>query len=228
MLSRSSPTRPPLTRHQAEHHFVVPAGDLVRRAVPTLVEVALVPAVVFYLVLTNFGLEGAMMGALSWFGLALVRRAVAERRLSAILCVAALPMAFRAATSLATHSAFAYFGQSMAAAAGLGGLFLLSAVLGRPIIQRLATDFCPLPPALLGLAPVRRLMVGLSYIWGVVLVVEAAGVAVAFLSLPLPTFAAANAGLYWGPTLLAAVGSGVWFVRSARRHGIRVSFRPAM
>lgn len=225
MAQRSTAAASEVATH--EHHFVVPTRDLIRQAVPMLVEVAVVPAAVFYLVLANFGLEGAMIGALSWFGLALARRAVLDRRLSAMLLVAALPMAFRAVTSLTTHSALTYFGQPMAAAAGLGVVFLVSALARRPIIQHLATDLCPLPPALLRLAPVRRLMLGLSYIWGVVLVAEAVGVAIAFLNLPLSTFAAANAGLYWGPTLIAAVGSGVWFVRSARRHGIRVRFRTA-
>lgn len=212
------------------HDFSVSMWALGRQAIPMLIEVAVIPAVVFYLILDTVGLTGAMLGALGWFAVALARRAIQERRLSMLLLIAALPMAFRVATSLVTHSALVYFAQPVLATAALGVGFVISALLGRPIIERLATDMCPLPPQLLRLAPVRRLMMGLSVLWGFVFVIEAAGVAVAFFNLPLSTFALAHAGLYWGPTAVAAVASAVWFVRSAGRHGIRVRLafaRPA-
>ena len=72
-----------------------------------------------------------------------------------------------------TGSAFLYFVQPTASTFLVAMLFLVTAVARRPIIEKLARDFCPLDPEMFARPLVRRFFLRLSLLWFVVLATQA-------------------------------------------------------
>jgi hypothetical protein len=98
----------------------------------------------------------------------------------------------------------------------------------RPLIQRLAYDFCPLPATVVTAPPLRRLFQRLSVLWGAVLLVNS-GATLALLltmsttwSVPLAT--AASVPAFSAGLLL----SYRWFLRSLRDANCSLRWGPAV
>jgi hypothetical protein len=70
------------------------------------------------------------------------------------------------------------------------GVFLLSVVVGRPLIQQLALEFWPLTPELLALPSVTRLLRGLTFLWAGVNLAIGATTMTLLICLPLATYVA--------------------------------------
>ena len=71
-----------------------------------------------------------------------------KERLPGVLVIAALGLTARSVVALASGSSglFVYFLQPSLATALVGGAFLFSVPLGRPLAEKLAHDFVPMPP----------------------------------------------------------------------------------
>jgi hypothetical protein len=105
----------------------------------------LVPLGLFYAALWVLGPTGAICAALAWNYMALARRIWCRERLPGVLLIATLGLTARSVVALASgNSLFVYFLQPSLATALLGGAFLLSVPLGRPLAEKLAHDFVPL------------------------------------------------------------------------------------
>ena len=132
-------------------HFELPRlRDLAKRAAPQVVEATLIPLVLFYGALSLLGPKGAIFIALGWNYLALLRRLVRGERLPGLLLLATVGLTARSILALVSgNSMFVYFLQPSLATALVGGAFLLSVPLGRPLAEKLARDFVPLPPTFL-------------------------------------------------------------------------------
>jgi hypothetical protein len=99
---------------------------------------------------------------------------------------------------------------------------LISALTHRPLIDRLARDFCPLEPEMLTHPVTRRVFRQLSLLWAAVMLANAAVVTWLFLSTSLASFVVERTALSWSLTL-AAIAVSTWhFTRSMRRRGIRL------
>ncbi len=200
------------------HHFELPRlRELARRAAPQVVEATLVPLGLFYAALAILGPTAAICTALAWNYLALVRRLWRHEGLPGLLVIATLGLTARTVLALASgNSLFVYFLQPSLATALVGGAFLLSVPLGRPLAEKLAHDFVPLPPSFLKRPKVRQLFVRISLLWALVSLANAAGTIALLVDMPIATYLAAKTGLSWALTLGGIVLSSWWFRRGLR------------
>jgi uncharacterized membrane protein len=98
----------------------------------------------------------------------------------------------------------------------VAGVFAGSALLGRPLAQRLAADFLPLPEALLARRGVRRFFQRVSLLWAVVFLANAGIGLWLLVSQPLATFLWSRTVASLALTGLAVVLSTWWFRRCVR------------
>jgi uncharacterized membrane protein len=95
-------------------------------------------------------------------------------------------------------------------------VFAGSVLLGRPLAQRLAADFLPLPEALLARDGVRRFFQRVSLLWAVVFLANAGIGLWLLVSQPLATFLWSRTVASLALTGLAAAVSTWWFRRCVR------------
>ena len=207
--------RPKSVEH---HHFELPRlRDLAWRSFPKVLEAMLVPLALFYAALWALGPTGAICAALGWNYLALVRRIWRRERLPGLLLIATLGLTARSVLALASGSSlFLYFLQPSLATALLGGAFLLSVPLGRPLAEKLAHDFVPLPAWFVTRPRVHKLFVRISLLWALVSLANAAGTIALLVNVPITTYLAAKTGLSAFLTLAGIVVSSWWFRRGIR------------
>jgi hypothetical protein len=215
--------------NSVDHHFELPRlRDLARRAAPQVVEATLVPLVLFYAALAALGPRGAIWTALAWNYLAVVRRVVRRERLPGLLLIATLGLTARSILALASgNSLFVYFLQPSLATALVGGAFLLSVPLGRPLAEKLARDFVPMPASFLKRPKVRQLFVRISLLWALVSLINAAGAIALLVNFPIATYLAAKTGLSLCVTVSGIALSSWWFRRGLRRHPGEATAAPA-
>jgi hypothetical protein len=148
------------------------------------------------------------------------RRLVTGQRVPGILLLAAVTITARTAVAIASGSVVVYFLQPTLGTALVACAFLLSVPLGRPLAERLARDFCPIPSGVLAQAPVRRFFLQITLLWAFTQLANAAVTLWLLFSQSLATFLVAKTLVSWGLTGTAIVVSTIWFHRSMRRHGI--------
>jgi len=113
-----------------------------------------------------------------------------------------------------------YFAQPIVGTVATAGVFLLSLVVGRPLIERLAGDFWPITPEMASNPRVLSLFRGLTILWAGVNLVTAAVTFVLLLWLPLATFVAVKQASGLGITVSAIAVTIIWAHRIACREGI--------
>jgi hypothetical protein len=205
---------------EAHHHFELPRlRELARHAAPKAVEATLAPLALFYVALKLMGPTGANCVALGWNYLALLRRLARHEKIPGLLVLSSLALTARSLLALASGaSLFVYFLQPSLATALIGGAFLLSVPLGKPLAEKLAHDFVPLPPGLVKRPRIRRLFLRISLLWALVLLANAAGTVALLVNVPIATYLLAKTGLSAGLTVAGVVVSFWWFRRGLRRH----------
>ena len=205
-----------------DHHFELPRlRDLARRAAPQVIEATLVPLALFYAALCLLGPTGAICSALAWNYLALVRHLWRKERLPGLLVLATVGLTARSIVALASGaSMFVYFLQPSLATALVGGAFLLSVPLGRPLAEKLAHDFVPMPATFQKRPKVRQLLVRISLLRAMVSLVNAAGTIALLVNVPIATYLVAKTGLSCSLTVLGIVVSSWWFRRGLRRQSL--------
>ena len=114
-------------------------------------------------------------------------------------------------------STFTYFLQPIATTVVLAMVFLGSVVIGRPVIARLAHDFCPISPEVARRPRVMRLFAGLTILWACVHVLSALTTFGMLVSLPVPLFVAVKTMSSFGLTAAAIVITVVWALRTAHQ-----------
>lgn len=202
------------------HHFELPRlRDLARRAAPQVLEATLIPLALFYAALRLLGPTGAIVAALGWNYLALARHLVRREKAPGLLVLSSVALTARSVLALASGaSLFVYFLQPSLATALIGGAFLLSVPLGRPLAEKLAHDFVPLPASFVKRPRIQRLFVRISLLWALVSLANAAGTIALLVSTPIATYLAAKTGLSGALTAGGVVVSFWWFRRGLRRH----------
>lgn len=202
-------------------HLPSPLASL-RHSLPALIEGVLGPFAVFYLVLVVAGFRGALVAGLAWCYLAVGRHLLRRRRPPATVLLGAAILTARTAIAFATGSTFIYFAQPTFGTALVALLFLATALVRRPIIERLARDFCPIDPSVLSRPAVRRFFLQISVLWGGVLLANAGFVFWLLLTSSLRAFVVERTATTWVMTGLAILLSAAWFVRAMRREGFHV------
>lgn len=137
-----------------------------RHAVPNVVEATLIPSALLYtaIAVTGSVWPGAI-AALVWGVFRVAARRVKGSRVPGVLVLAVIGLLMRTTVAIVSGSTFLYFLQPIVTTFVVSALFLLSLRHDRPMVARLAQDFCPLTPEITGRARVKHLFRRLTLLW---------------------------------------------------------------
>jgi hypothetical protein len=201
--------------------------QIARSAASHLLEAILVPLGLFYSVLWALGLRWALVAALAWSYAAVARRLVSGQPVPGLLLLGSVLFTVRTVIALVTGSAFVYFLQPTLGTFMVAGLFLCSLRWGRPLAERLAHDFCPLPETLVANGTVRRFFGHISLLWALVYAVNGATTLALLLSSSLGAFLVLKTATSTILTVAAIGLSFLWFRRSLRNEGVTLRWAKA-
>lgn len=205
---------PKVTMTETVH--MPPLRSLAIGAVPRLVEGVLAPTAIFLLLLHFFGVPAAIVGGFLWSSSVIVIRRMLGRRIPALVIVGLSVLLVRTALSLATGSSFLYFLQPTLGTAVAGVVILGSAVLGQPVVLRIARDFCPLPEDTMDDAHLRRFFLGISLLWGITQLINAGVTLWLLVSQSVGTYVVARTAMSWGLTAAVIAVTVGWFMQVLR------------
>jgi uncharacterized membrane protein len=213
-----------VVKHPVLKHPVVTVRGIlrqvIRNAVPHLIEATFVPALLFYVAMVGFGTWAAFSVALVWSYGAIVRRYAMRSSVPPILFLSTVALTVRTAITLASGSTFIYFFQPILGTLAMAFVFLGSVAIGKPLIGKLATDFWPLEPEVAAHPEVLRLFRGLTYLWAGVNLATAGVTFVLLVTLPLEGFLAAKMLTGYVITFTGILVTIVLSMATARREGL--------
>jgi len=159
-----------------QHTIVLPgAREIARKAGSTVLTASLLPAVVFYLTLTLSTLRIAVAITLVWYYAGLLWMHLRGKPMLAAAMLGAGLLTLRAVLAFWTNSSFLYFLQPVAGTIATATAFSVTALAGRPLLDRLVHDFCPLPAALSSRLRANHYFRYVSLVWTLAYLVNAAG-----------------------------------------------------
>lgn len=174
----TSPQRPaPIDNLAVRHLSASIAGRVVhvaRGALPAVLTATLIPLGLFYAVSAVGGMKAGIIASLSWAYLVLARQLYTSRRASGLLTITAFTLTVRCITWGLHQTPFTYFSVPVAETVGIASLFLVTLVIGRPLLISLARDFVPALGDRLTDVSHRRLVRHVSCIWALVYLGSAA------------------------------------------------------
>jgi hypothetical protein len=190
-----------------------------RRSLPSVIEATIIPAVLFYVLFVSVGPVAAMVAVLLWGYGSLLRRLISGHPIPGILQLAIVGLTVRTIVGIFSGT-FMYFLQPVAATVALGLVFLGTLMFGRPMIARMASDFCPLSPDIAGRPAIVRLFSGLTLLWAGVHLLTAGTTFALLVSLPTETFVVLKSAVSMPITASAIVLTVWWSMRIARAEGL--------
>jgi hypothetical protein len=195
-----------------------------RQAARHLVEVVLAPLGLFWLLLTLTNLTGGLFAALSWALAAVARRVLTRSSVPAVLWLTTGLLVVRTVIGYATGSVFLYFLQPTLQNFLIAFVLLATVPLRRPLIARLADDFCAFPAALTGNLRVQRFFRRVSLLWALVFLTNGVATLWVLARATLGSFLLVTTAGSFALVGVAAVVSLLWFRRELRGEGIRLTF----
>jgi Protein of unknown function (DUF3159) len=197
---------------------------ILRQVLTRAVLVSLLPMAVFYVTLSSFGLRPAAVTTAGLYYAGLVIRIMRRKPVLAAALFAAGLLSLRTVVVFCTGSAFLYFMQPVVGTVAVATVFAASAIAGRPVLDRLAHDFCPFPDELSAHLRQARFFNLLSLVWAATYGVNAVGTVWLLTNASLNGFIVMKAVL--GPviTLAAATTSFLLFRCTMRRHNVRLQW----
>jgi len=188
-------------------------GYLARRGLPVYATEGIVPIVVFYGVWQVWGLTAGILAAtgLSAAVLTYQIRAGREAPLARLTLVF---LAVQALVGLASHSATVYLAQPVVLSACWGVAYIVSVLIGRPLIAVFAQVWYPFPPEFRASTPYRREFAMQSLVWAVFCFARAALRLAALLGSGVGGFILVSI-VTGAPFFFALVAWGVWHARRA-------------
>jgi len=187
-----------------------------RRGVPNIAEATIVPAILFFVIVTTIGAAVAMAAVLVWGYGATLRRMLRAARIPTVLLLATLGLTVKTLVALLSGSTFAYFLQPVATTVVIAGVLVGSLLIGRPLVARFAHDFCPVAPDVARRPAVVRLFIGLTVLWAGAQLLTAAITFGMLVTLSVPMFVALKTVVYVGISITAIVITVSWALRTAR------------
>jgi len=149
--------------------------EIARKAGTTVLIASLLPAAVFYLTLSLSSLRVAVAVTLVWYYTGLLWTHARGKPLLAAAMLGAGLLTLRAVLAFWTNSSFLYFLQPVAGTVATATAFAVTALAGRPLLDRLVHDFCPLPAALSSRLRANHYFRYVSAVWTLAYLVNAAG-----------------------------------------------------
>ena len=192
---------------------------LARQIVLHLGEAVIIPLGLFYVVLLLAGLWPALAASAGWAALAITFHLVRGGSPSALLVATGGLAALQIGLTAAARSPVVFFLQPTAATYLFAVAMLATAWRHRPLIERLAADFCPMPEDFLESPVMRRFFTQLSWVWATVLGGNATLTLVLLLTISTTWAVPASTA---GSLPLFALGLGIsysWFRRAVQRGG---------
>jgi hypothetical protein len=208
-------------------HLEALSGQL-RQVARHLFEVVLAPVGLFYLLLTLTNFTGGVLAALGWALTAVARRVLTRSPIPAVLWLSTGLLVVRTAIGYATGSVFLYFLQPTLQNFLIAFGLLATVGLRRPLIARLADDFCAFPVALTSNLRVQRFFRRVSLLWALVFLTNGAATLWVLARATLGNFLMVTTAGSFTLMGIAAVVSLLWFRRELRGEGIRLRFGTAV
>ena len=193
---------------------------LARHALPSIAEGVIVPVGLFMVTLWVLGVWGAIVVGTLWSYGAIIRRVVTGRRIPGLLLLATATITARTVIAATTGSVFVYFLQPTLGTAIVAGAFLVSVPFGKPLAERLASDFCPLPEDVRANHHVRLFFRRITLLWAFTQFATSAITLWLLISQSIATFVIARVAVSLCLTGGAILISTCWFRFSMTRHGI--------
>jgi len=187
-----------------------------RRGLPNLIEATIIPAILLFVIVSTIGAAAGMAAVLVWGYGAILRRVLCAERIPGILMLGTLGLTLKTLVGLLSGSTFAYFLQPVATTLALAAVFLGSVLIGRPVIARLAHDFCPIAPEVASRPGIIRLFARLTFLWSGVHLLTAAITFGMLVSMPVPMFVALKTVACLSVTVSAIVLTISWAMRTTR------------
>ena len=192
---------------------------VVRRSGPHIIEASLIPTALFYCCITLAGLGTAYAVSLAWLYGALLWRIVRHKAIPPLLVLGVIGATVRTAVAVGSGSSFPYFAQPVGSSLIMGFVFLISILVGKPLVERLALEFWPLTPEMLERPAVNRLLRGLTFLWAGVNIAIGTTNLVLLLWVSIPTYVAMKQVASLGITGIGVAITIDCSVRTARREG---------
>ena len=198
---------------------------IVRQVFTTLALVSVLPMAVFYTTVTLYGLRAAALATVSlYYGALLVRVLRRKPILAAALLTVGL-LSIRTVVMFLTGSAFIYFLQPVAGTVALATVIAASALAGRPVLDRLAHEFCPFPAELSARLREQRFFSRLSAVWAVTYLINAVGTIWLLRSMSVGGFVVLKSILGPALTATAVAASLLYFHLAMRNQDVHVRWR---
>ena len=201
-------------------------GAVVRRLVPYLIEATLIPTVLFYVLLVLGGMPWALAGAFTWMCGCAVRRVSRGREVPGLLILAMLGITVRTVVYVLSRNDFVYFVQPILRTTLTAVVFVASVAIGRPLIARFASDFCPLASDVRDRPGILRLFKRLTILWALVNILAAASSFVLLVTVPVSVFVVTAAVSAWVITSAGVVLTVADSVSTVPREGLVTALSP--
>jgi uncharacterized membrane protein len=212
-----------LTTPVSAHIIDMPGWrPIARRVVTTLLTVSVLPMAVFYTVLSLYGLQAAALATAGLYYAGMLFKYARGKPILAAALIGAGLLSVRAVVMYLTNSAVLYFLQPVAGTVAVATIFAATALAGRPVLDRLAHDFCPFPHELSLRLRKARFFTRLSAVWSVAYFVNAAGTVWLLTNASLGGFILLKSVL--GPviTVTAVVTSYLLFRATVRNENVSI------
>jgi uncharacterized membrane protein len=192
----------------------------------SLLVAVVAPAVLFAATVVLVNVATAMIVALVWVAGMITWRATTGRCVSGLLVLTGAIMAVKTGITFATGNTFIYFVQPVFVDALVAAVFLGSLWSARPLVARLAPDFCPMTSDIAARPRVRRLLRSLTLMWGVVILAKGSVTLWLLVSLSTVDFVVVKSGTILTLTATAVAATVVWSVVVGRQEGLVGTSRP--
>jgi hypothetical protein len=201
---------------------------IVKHAGRTVLLASVLPMAAFYVALSAFGLTVAIAVTLAWYYGGLLARLLRRRPVVGAVLLGAGLMSVRAAVAIWAGSAFVFFLQPVAGTVATATSFALTALAGRPLIEKLAHDFVPMPAELTHTLRGSRFFGYTSLVWAGIYGINAAGTVWLLMYSSLSSFLLMKTLL---SPVLTGIAIGVTYLvlrRTLRREGVHLRWRSAV
>lgn len=197
---------------------------IVRQVLTRTFIVSLLPMAVFYTTLSLYGVRAAALVTSSLYYIGLLSRVLRRKPVLAAALLAAGLLGLRTVIVFITGSAFIYFLQPVAGTVAVATAFAATALAGRPVLERLAHEFCPIAPELSDHLRSAQFFSWLSLVWALTYGLNAIGTVWLLITSSLDGFIVIKS--FVGPllTLTATLITFLLFRATARRRNLRISW----
>ena len=203
---------------------------IAKQVLTTLAVVSLLPMTVFYIAMSMFGLRAAALATVSLYYSGLLLKLVRRKPVLAAALLTAGLLSIRTAIMFVNGSAFVYFLQPVAGTVAVAAAIGATALAGRPVLDRLAHEFCPFPAELSAHLRKVNFFTRLSIVWSATYLINALGTVWLLRTVSLGGFVVLKTVLGPGLTITAVAASLVYFHVAMRHRNVHIRWahRPAL